>query len=50
MAVVINEFEVVNEQAAPPAQPAASAKPAAPVDLERALAAIRVREQRVRTY
>jgi len=52
MPVVINEFEVVNEPAAPaPAQPqAASAKPAAPIDVERALAAIRAREQRVRTY
>lgn len=52
MAVVINEFEVVNEPAAPaPAPPqAAPAKPAAPVDVERALAASRAREQRVRTY
>ena len=52
MPVVINEFEVVNESAAPgPAQPqAAAAKPAAAIDVERALAAIRAREQRVRTY
>jgi len=52
MPVVINEFEVVNEPAAPPpAQPQApAAKPAPPADVERALAAIRAREQRVRTY
>jgi hypothetical protein len=51
MPVVINEFEVVNEPAAPPAQPqTASAKPAPPVDVERALAAISARAQRVRMY
>ena len=51
MPVVVNEFEVVTEAAPPPPQPTAgSAKPAAPVDVQRALAEIRAREQRVRTY
>ena len=50
MPVVINEFEVVNEPAPAPAQPQAAAKPAPTVDLERALDALRAREQRVRTY
>jgi hypothetical protein len=53
MAVVINEFEVVTEPAAPqtrstpetPAQPAAQ-----PPDVERVAAALRARAQRVRAY
>lgn len=51
MAVVINEFEVVNEPAAQgPAPSQAAAKPAPAVDVARALAAMRAREQRVGTY
>lgn len=51
MPVVINEFEVVNEPAVPaPAPPQAAARPAPAVDVERALTALRAREQRVRAY
>ena len=51
MPVVVNEFEVVNEPAPPAAHPqATAAKPAPPVDVQRALTEIRAREQRVRTY
>lgn len=49
MPVVVNEFEVVAEPARQ--QPQASAPPPAPpVDVERAIAEMRAREMRVRTY